>query len=444
MIPVLQSWLPPLFWACLLGLAHSYVLYPAMVTFLARRKKRRGITRQDVVHSEDDPARDWPYLVVAMAAHNEEAVIGATLESIFRSQYPADRFEVLVAADNCNDGTHGIVQEFRERYPEHLKLRIFPGRNGKIRVINQLLAENRERLDARGDYVLILCDANVRWSEVLPKELARHFRDPLIGQVAANVLDSRGAHDGIADQEEAYVNRENEIKHAEGVLWGRMMGAFGACYAMRGRLFEPVPEHFIVDDFYHTMHCFELGYDAIVEPRAACYEDVSEDIMVEFRRKCRIATGNFQNLRRFAPLLLNGFSQPATVFAFWSHKGLRWLGPFLLVGAFLASAFLALFHPLYLLAFGGQVAGLAVAAADAVLSRGGVHFKPTRFLRYFYLMNLALLVGFFRFLRGPRNSVWEPTRRVAAHAGPPRPDKAPAPSRPEPPTEHAAPSSEVR
>lgn len=418
--PLLQQLLPPVFWACVLGLAHSYVLYPALVRFLARRKMRSGRARQELVHSESDPARDWPYLVVAMAAHNEEAVIGETLTSIFRSQYPADRFEVLIAADNCSDGTHGIVQQFRERYPENLTLRIFPGRNGKIRVINQLISENRQRLERHGDYVLILCDANVRWSESLPKELARHFRDPLVGQVAANVLDSRNEHDGIADQEEAYVNRENEIKHAEGVLWGRMMGAFGACYAMRGRLFEPVPETFIVDDFYHTMHCFELSHDAIVEPRAVCYEDVSEDIMVEFRRKCRIATGNFQNLRRFALLLLNGFSQPATVFAFWSHKGLRWFGPFLLLGALVSSAVLSFVHPIYLLALAGQLAGLAVAMLDVVISKSGHHFKPSRFLRYFYLMNLALFVGFFRFLRGPQNSVWEPTRRVASHADLPR------------------------
>ncbi|MCB1229715.1 MAG: glycosyltransferase [Verrucomicrobiae bacterium] len=420
---VLHYLLPILFWACVLGLAHSYVVYPALVRFLARRKLRRQGGNRELVYSENDPVDDWPHIVVAMAAHNEEAVIGETLASIFQSQYPADRFEVLVAADNCSDGTHRIVQEFRIDHPENLALRIFPGRNGKIRVINQLLKENQERLSRLGDYVLVLCDANVRWSPELAKELAKHFRDPQLGLVASNVLDSRTAHDGIADQEEAYVNRENSIKHAEGVLWGRMMGAFGACYAMRGQLFEPVPEHFIVDDFYHTMRCFELGCDAIVEPAAVCYEDVSEDIGVEFRRKCRIATGNFQNLSRFSRLLLPGLGAVPTVFAFWSHKGLRWFGPFLLIGAFLSSAALAIFHPIYLLAFVGQVAGVMGAALENVLSRHGVHLKPLRFLRYFYLMNLALLGGFFRFLKGPQNSVWEPTRRVA-HAGPPRPETA--------------------
>lgn len=407
-----------LFWVCLLGLAHSYVVYPWLVRLLARRKSRPQSAGRTISWGPEDPDSDWPHLVVLMAAHNEEAVIGATLQSLFAADYPAHRLEVLVAADNCDDRTHEIVQSFREQHP-NLSLRIFPGRNGKIRVINRLITENQPRLARLGDPVFILCDANVRWSPELPRELARHFRDPRIGLVGSNVLDSRDAHDGIADQEEAYVNRENDTKHAEGVLWGRMMGAFGACYALRARLFEPVPEHFIVDDFYHTMRCYELGHDGIVEPGAVCFEDVSEDIAVEFRRKCRIATGNFQNLLRFRALLFPGFGEIATVFAFWSHKGLRWFGPFLLIGALLSSGLLAILgQPFYALAFAGQIAGIALASLESRLARRGVHLKGLRFLRYFYLMNVALLVGFFRFLGGPSTSVWEPTRRVV-HSPPP-------------------------
>ncbi len=96
-------------------------------------------------------------------------------------------------------------------------------------------------------------------------------------------------HSGIGDQEEAYVGQENLVKFAEGVLWGRVMGAFGACYAMRARLFTPVPPHHIVDDFYLTLSCLEQGMDAIVDPEAVCHEAVSTDIREEFRRKRRIA-----------------------------------------------------------------------------------------------------------------------------------------------------------
>ena len=38
-------------------------------------------------------------------AHNEEAGIAATVNSLFAVDWPRDRFDVVVVADNCNDGT---------------------------------------------------------------------------------------------------------------------------------------------------------------------------------------------------------------------------------------------------------------------------------------------------------------------------------------------------
>lgn len=412
---VLDLVLQGIFWGCLGALIHSYALYPALVTWLARIRSARNVSESTL------PAdQDLPLLVVVMAAHNEEAVLPSTLESILRVDYPKDRTEILVAADNCSDRTHEIVDSLAAE-DENLTLRIFPGRNGKIKVINQLLEDNRSRWESEGDYLLILCDANVRWKPDLPRRLAAHYRNPRIGLVAPAVLDERDDHGGIADYEEAYINRENAVKHAEGILWGRMMGAFGACFSMRGRLFEEVPGDVNDDDFHHTMRCFEQGFDAIIEPAAICFEDVSEDISVEFRRKSRIAIGNFVNLRRFLPLFTDPLHHFGTFFAFWSHKGIRWFGPFLLIATLVSSGLLASSYLLYAMAFLGQVGSLGIAAGDSTLTRLGRHYRLPRALRYFYLMNLALLIGAFRYLFGQASSVWEPTRRVIpqAHALPP-------------------------
>lgn len=401
------------FWVSVAGLFHSYVLYPLLLKWLAGNRRNNQL-----VHTRDEESGEWPAIVAAMAAHNEESVIEATLSSIFASDYPADRLEVIIAADNCSDRTVEIIQRFQTLHP-NLTLRCLDGRNGKIRSLNITLEENRERLTAAGDYVLILCDANVRWSRELPRELVKHFRNPRIGQVASNVLDGRREHAGIADQEEAYVNRENTIKFHEGILWGRMMGAFGACFAMRGHLFVPVPENFRSDDFTHTMRCFEQGFDAIVEPAAIAWEDVSEDIDVEFGRKKRISLGNFQNLRLFWNFLQPWRAGWATWFAFWSHKGIRWFGPFLIAAALLSSAALAAFHWIYALALAGQLCLIAGAFADAVLSRRGIHSRPLRYAHYFLLMNIALAIGAWRFIAGEKNVFWEPAKRVAANQPPP-------------------------
>jgi cellulose synthase/poly-beta-1,6-N-acetylglucosamine synthase-like glycosyltransferase len=395
-----------LFWLSLAGLIHSYFAYPRLLQWLARGRKNNQI-----VHGPDTASEAWPKVIGIMAAHNEESVIAATLTSIFATDYPDDKLEVIIAADNCSDRTVEIVRDFQTRHP-NLTLRELPGRNGKIRAINLSLEENRERLGLDADTVLILCDANVRWSFQLPREMAKHFRNPRVGLVASNVLDSRREHHGIADQEEAYINRENTIKYHEGVLWGRMMGAFGACFAMRGSLFQPVPENFRSDDFTHTLRCFESGLDAIVEPAAVAYEDVSEDIQVEFGRKKRISLGNFQNLRYFQRFLLPWNAGLATWFAFWSHKGLRWFGPFLIAATFISSAILTPHHWLYALACAGHLGLFLAAIADSAMARKGGHLRPLRYARYFLLMNLALAIGAWRFVAGEKTSHWEPARRV--------------------------------
>lgn len=436
---LLDAALQAIFWISAAALLHSYAVYPALVRRLAR-----GRRPHELVHGAGGGPESWPRVVAAMAAHNEESVIGRTLETILASDYPKALLEVVVAADNCSDRTVEIVRSFQKRHP-NLRLKELAGRNGKIRALNLALADLAAGGGLGGDDVLILCDANVRWSARLPRELAKHFRNPRIGIVASNVLDGRERHGGIADDEEAYVNRENEIKHAEGLLWGRMMGAFGACFAMRGHLFEPVPEHFRSDDFTHTLRCFERGYDAIVEPAATAFEDVSEDLWVEFGRKKRISVGNLQNLAYFREFLRPGRAGWATWFAFWSHKGLRWLGPWFIAGALVSGLALAPFHPFYALAAAGQVAGILAALAEAPLARGGIRIRALRSARYFLLMNVALAVGAWRYFTGETGVFWEPSKRlVPDHAPPAAVRGGAAPARPARAVEGAAASDPSR
>jgi len=404
--------------AILVVLAHSYALYP----FLMRLAVRNRHLPTDRFEKENE----FPEVAVLMAVYNEEKVVGETLASILSSDYPAGKLRVFIGSDGSTDRSDAIVKSFAAIDPR-VRLVSFGGRNGKIRIINRL-AEGAATMFSDPDKALyVLCDANVTWSPSLLRRLASHFKRERVGLVGSAVIDRVREHSVIGDQEEAYVGQENLVKFAEGVLWGRVMGAFGACYAMRAGLFTPVPPHHIVDDFYLTLSCLEQGADAIVDPEAVCHEAVSTDIREEFRRKRRIAAGNFQNLRRFWSYLLPWNGGPAATFAFWSHKGLRWFGPFLLLGAMVSSVGLGLLDPRTLALPGGFALVFLMAAADRAISRrGGAQVKLFRFARYFLSMNLALFLGFLDFLKGPRTSVWEPTRREATSGAREKP------SRPEP------------
>ncbi len=214
---------------------------------------------------------------------------------------------------------------------------------------------------------------------------------------------------GISRQEKFYISREVRIKHHESVLWGSMMGPFGGCYAVRKSLFQPVPDHFLVDDFFINMTVLQQGASCISNIRAQVSEDVSNNPREEFKRKKRISAGNFQNLARFRSQLLRG--GPGVGFCFFSHKVIRWIVPFLVLTTLSTSIFLAGDSLLYLILAFLQVLVLLLPFIDHLLRKIKIHSLPLRFISHFVLMNLALLAGFIRYLGGIENNVWQPTSR---------------------------------
>jgi biofilm PGA synthesis N-glycosyltransferase PgaC len=125
----------------------------------------------------------------------------------------------------------------------------------------------------------------------------------------------------------------------------------------------------------------------------------------EFTRRVRIATGSFRALRQIfgAPL------DPLTMFAFLSHKLLRWFLPFFLAGMLVTSVALVT-APLYRVLLGAQMLFYALAAAGFVFRQRlrGVRYVMVPY--YLLAMHLAFLVGFIRFLSRPGTVEWRRVR----------------------------------
>jgi hypothetical protein len=87
------------------------------------------------------------------------------------------------------------------------------------------------------------------------------------------------------------------------------------------------------------------------------------------------------------------------------------MGPFLLIMAFNTSYLLSLSHDAFLPVVYLQM-GLSLSPIiDWLFKKIGIHLKLLRFASHFYLMNLALLKGFWLFSKGIESSIWEPTKR---------------------------------
>ncbi len=381
-----------LFWAGAGLLVYNYVCYPALLWLLSRGRRPNELVYK--------PTDNLPFVSVVMAVYNEETVIRAKIESIDRSDYPSDKMELYIGSDASTDETEAIVRELANDYP-NIRLRRFDRRTGKPGIINELVPE------AKGE-ILVLTDADVLFTQNTLFQLVKHFRNPEIALVDSHMISVKKDNRGISTQESAYLSWEVKIKYWEGILWGRMMGPFGGCYALRREKFSPVPENFNVDDFYIAMKAMQSGGASINELEAICYEEVSNNIREEFRRKVRISSGNFQNLNVFFPVLF----RPGTLaFAFFSHKVLRWLGPVLLIIVYVSNGLLIRDHDFYLAAWVVQHAFIGLIFVDSLLKKIGLHSVILRFITHFYAMNAALFLGLLKYIKGIKTNVWQPTQR---------------------------------
>jgi cellulose synthase/poly-beta-1,6-N-acetylglucosamine synthase-like glycosyltransferase len=92
-----------------LGLAFAVVLVPlhALSLYMLGLVAAGALARKPRVHVAG--AR-FPRIAVLFAAHDEETVIGASVERFVGQDYPESSFTVFVVADHCTDGTASIAR----------------------------------------------------------------------------------------------------------------------------------------------------------------------------------------------------------------------------------------------------------------------------------------------------------------------------------------------
>ncbi|MGC8856508.1 MAG: glycosyltransferase [Anaerolineae bacterium] len=151
------------FWLSVLVVLYVYAGYPALLAVLARLFPRP-------LHLADIT----PTVTILVAAYNEEAVMADKLENCLSLDYPAEKLQVLVAADGSTDRTAEIVRLFADRGVDLCYER---ARRGKMAAINHAMSL------ARGE-IVVFSDANNFYQRQALRELLRPFADPQVGAVS--------------------------------------------------------------------------------------------------------------------------------------------------------------------------------------------------------------------------------------------------------------------
>jgi cellulose synthase/poly-beta-1,6-N-acetylglucosamine synthase-like glycosyltransferase len=385
MIASLQTGIILIFWFSVIELAYSYLIYPVLLWFLAWRFGRTSKCIQDYE----------PTVAIVIAVYNEEKIIAEKLRSIFAVDYNKEKLSIWIGSDCSTDLTDEIVRNFGD---PRIHLWVAPDRSGKAGVLNRLIPQ----VEAE---ILLLTDADIMFEKDCVQELTKHFADPEVGGVGGLTI-HRFTNETAMDEESIYRRFESRQKFWESQLHSTI-SAFGPFYAIRKSLFVPFHPHtYSNDDVLMPMNIIRQGYRMYFDSNAVSYEEHNESVGIEFNRRIRIGAGNFQAFFWLLDFLnpLKGWPW----FCYVSHKVTRWFSPLFFLSAVLACGFLARFDDMviYKMMF---YTGCIFAISSLFYQR--IPLPIMRHIFYFLAMNVALGLGFFKFLRGIRTAAWMRTER---------------------------------
>jgi poly-beta-1,6-N-acetyl-D-glucosamine synthase len=381
------------FWASILLIFYTYAGYPTVLLVgYAAAQLRRDLNyllgRQNRRVADND---HQPSISVVIAAFNEEACIERKLENLAQTDYPKDRLQIIIVSDGSTDRTNELLRTITL---PGLEVILLAERKGKPNALNVGI----ER--ATGE-VLVLSDAATLFAPDAISKMARHYADGKVGAVCGslkfeNSTESQGT-------EGVYWKYETMLRLME-ARWGATLTASGAIYSLRKSCFRALPEGTMIEDFLVPMAARAQGFRVLYDPEVIGTDQAASSVSGEFTRRVRLAMGSFRALGQLMQLRLDA----VTAFAFISHKLLRWVLPFLMIGAWISNCFLLrsnLYQVLLLL----QMAFYLWGIIGFVFVK---HLRSVRFalIGYFLLaMNAAFLVGFFRSLGSRAGVTW---RRV--------------------------------
>jgi cellulose synthase/poly-beta-1,6-N-acetylglucosamine synthase-like glycosyltransferase len=357
---------------------YTYLGYPALVLLWARFAPRSS--------TRSRPAFE-PTVSVCLAVHNGSRYVRSKIRNLQQLEYPRQKLEILVFSDGSTDDTDETVAELA-RTDERIRLLSAPEHRGKPTALNRL------REAATGE-VLLLCDVRQLLAPGTLRALVHELSDPSVGCASGSLIQLGDTGAGV------YGRYEHAIRGSESRT-GSMVGVAGSIYAIRRSDMPDLPPRVLLDDMFVPLRvALSRGKRIVLADGAEAYDEACDDGH-EFPRKVRTLAGNYQ-LIEMMPTLLVPFVNPVW-FQLTSHKWLRLACPWALVALFMSSGNLACTtggHPLWCAFFIAQVIVYLLAAIGRAAGRLGT------VARTFVVLNVAAVVGLWRYVRGTQAVTWQ-------------------------------------
>ena len=376
--------LSALFWGSAFVIFWAYLGYPLALWLIS------------LVHVKKIAKQDWyPPVTVIITAYNEGKRIANKIDNTLALEYPKDKLNIIVVSDASTDRTDEIVRSYTDR---GVKLLRIAERHGKH-------YGQGHGIQMASTDIVVLTDATTFLKGDAVAKMVRSYADPTVGCVSGEDRIEE-TNDGSAG-EGAYVKYEMKLRSLENKV-GSLVGASGCFFSVRKYLCD----HWIGDmssDFYMPIVTRMYGLRAVVEHEAIGYYRVLVNPDKEFMRKVRTVVHGLEVLFEFKEML-NVFKYGTYTLQMVSHKLCRWLVPFAMIALLVANPFL-LQHGLFYQALLAGQALLYLMALLGYLLRPLQQVSLFKIPLFFVMVNLSILVAWWKYLTGQKYVVWDATKR---------------------------------
>ena len=390
-----------IFWVFLFIIVYTYVGYGILLFVIIKIRRFFKIGKKKVIDLSYEPE-----VTLFITAYNEKDYVAAKMKNTSALDYPKNKLKIVWVTDGSDDGTPNLLNDFKHTTVHHLD-----ERNGKIGAMNRGMAFVKTP-------IVIFSDANTNLGKESIRRIVNLFNDPTVGCVSGEkrIVDKEsdvaaGAGEGI------YWKYESALKKWDAELYS-VVGAAGELFGIRTALYKHVEKDTILDDFIISLRVAQEGYTIQYDPEAYAIETASANVKEEFKRKIRISAGGIQSIVRLRSLL-NIFKYGTLSFQYISHRVLRWsLTPLCLILLIPVLTILAaneglLSFGFYSILFWLQLLFYAAAILGWFLENRETRVKILFVPYYFFIMNLSVVLGFFRYIQKSQSVNWERSKRAS-------------------------------
>lgn len=387
-----------LFWICLGICIYTYIGYGMLLYMMVRAKRWLRGEQQKLELPSDE---DLPEITFMVCAYNEQDIVEQKMQNIRELDYPTDKLRVLWVTDGSTDNTNELLRQYAD-----VEVVFSPERRGKTAALNHGISLVKSE-------ITVMTDANTLVNREALREIVRCMLDPKVGCVAGEKrVIARSVGEIAAEGEGLYWKYESTLKRWDAELYSAM-GAAGELNAIRTRLYKPMPETALLDDFVMSMRMVDQGYRIAYTSKAYAMEYGSANLEEESKRKRRIAAGGLQSswwLRH----MMNPLHHPLVAFQFVSHRVLRWsITPVAMLALIPINVILVMMKAgtVYTVTWLLQILFYGLAMAGYWLELHGRKNKWVYVPYYFIFMNINVFCGMNYLRTHQGGGAWEKAKR---------------------------------